>query len=202
MPNLAVVAVDTAGDARNGDIDLFNAAGRVNVVIDIEGWFQLTYPSGISGTVSDTQTPAQPIADATVTYTGIDGTLEAAARQLPRRRLPVVECAPGHLHGRRGPRRDSHRQQQQTLTVTPSAIATANLVLTATSSISGGVFDTQTPAQAVAGATVTYAAPPATRRPAPRQRIPTETTRSAESHPVRRRSPATIGRTPRRLRRR
>ncbi len=43
------------------------------------------------------------------------------------------------------------------MTVTTNTVATANVSLTATSSISGGVFDTQTPAQPVAGATVTYA---------------------------------------------
>ncbi len=40
LPNLAVVQIDTTGDAHDGDVDLFNAAGDVNAVIDIEGWFQ------------------------------------------------------------------------------------------------------------------------------------------------------------------
>ncbi|MFZ0180685.1 MAG: carboxypeptidase-like regulatory domain-containing protein [Candidatus Dormiibacterota bacterium] len=74
LPNLAVVQVDTTGDARNGDVDLFNAAGVVNAAIDIEGWFQLTYTSGIDGTVMDSRTPAQPVQGATVAYTGILGT--------------------------------------------------------------------------------------------------------------------------------
>jgi len=39
LPNLAVVQLDTT-DSRIGDVDLFNAAGSVNAVIDIEGWFQ------------------------------------------------------------------------------------------------------------------------------------------------------------------
>ena len=39
LPNLAVVQLDTV-DSRIGDVDLFNAAGSVNAVIDIEGWFQ------------------------------------------------------------------------------------------------------------------------------------------------------------------
>ena len=79
VPNLAVVSVDTSGDARNGDVDLFNAAGKVNALLDVEGWFQLTYASGISGIVSDTQTPAQPIENATVTYTGTNGTRGSGA---------------------------------------------------------------------------------------------------------------------------
>ena len=74
LPNLAVVQVDTTGDARNGDVDLFNAAGIVNAAIDIEGWFQLTYTSGIDGTVMDSRTPAQPVQGATVAYAGILGT--------------------------------------------------------------------------------------------------------------------------------
>jgi hypothetical protein len=40
LPNLAVVQIDTTGDSHDGDIDLFNAAGAVNAVIDVEGWFQ------------------------------------------------------------------------------------------------------------------------------------------------------------------
>jgi hypothetical protein len=40
LPNLAVVQIDTTGDSHNGDVDLFNAAGNANAVIDIEGWFQ------------------------------------------------------------------------------------------------------------------------------------------------------------------
>jgi Carboxypeptidase regulatory-like domain len=73
LPNLAVVQVDTTGDLRNGDVDLFNAAGIVNAAIDIEGWFQLTYTSGIDGTVMDSRAPAQPVEGATVAYTGTLG---------------------------------------------------------------------------------------------------------------------------------
>jgi hypothetical protein len=40
LPNLAVVSLDASGDATVGDMDLYNSAGSVNVVIDIEGWFQ------------------------------------------------------------------------------------------------------------------------------------------------------------------
>jgi hypothetical protein len=39
-PNLAVVELDTTGDAHDGDISLYNSAGSVNAIIDIEGWFQ------------------------------------------------------------------------------------------------------------------------------------------------------------------
>jgi hypothetical protein len=38
LSNSAVVQLDTS-DSRVGDVDLFNAAGSVNAVIDIEGWF-------------------------------------------------------------------------------------------------------------------------------------------------------------------
>jgi hypothetical protein len=40
LPNLAVVELDTTGDAHDGDIYLYNSAGSVNAIIDIEGWFQ------------------------------------------------------------------------------------------------------------------------------------------------------------------
>jgi hypothetical protein len=40
LPNLTVVQIDTAAGADQGDVDLYNAAGSVNAVIDIEGWFQ------------------------------------------------------------------------------------------------------------------------------------------------------------------
>jgi hypothetical protein len=34
------VQIDTVAGADQGDVDLYNAAGSVNAVIDIEGWFQ------------------------------------------------------------------------------------------------------------------------------------------------------------------
>jgi len=41
LPNLAVVEVDTvAADPNDGKVFLYNSAGSVNAVIDIEGWFQ------------------------------------------------------------------------------------------------------------------------------------------------------------------
>jgi len=40
LPNLAVVQLDTTGDAHDGEIYLYNSAGSVNAIIDIEGWFQ------------------------------------------------------------------------------------------------------------------------------------------------------------------
>jgi hypothetical protein len=40
LPNLAVVQLDTTGDANDGDVYLYNSAGSVNAIIDIEGWFQ------------------------------------------------------------------------------------------------------------------------------------------------------------------
>jgi len=39
LPNLALVQLDTT-DSHVGDVNVFNAAGSVNVVIDVEGWFQ------------------------------------------------------------------------------------------------------------------------------------------------------------------
>jgi hypothetical protein len=40
LPNLVVVQLDPVAGADQGDVDLFNAAGSVNAVVDIEGWFQ------------------------------------------------------------------------------------------------------------------------------------------------------------------
>ena len=40
LPNLVVVQVDTVAGAGDGDVDMFNAAGSVNALVDIEGWFQ------------------------------------------------------------------------------------------------------------------------------------------------------------------
>jgi hypothetical protein len=40
LPNLVVVQLDPNAGADDGHVDLFNAAGIVNAVIDVEGWFQ------------------------------------------------------------------------------------------------------------------------------------------------------------------
>jgi hypothetical protein len=40
LPNLVVVQLDTTGDANDGKVSLYNGAGSVNAIIDIEGWFQ------------------------------------------------------------------------------------------------------------------------------------------------------------------
>ena len=41
VPNLAVVEVDTVpSNANDGNVYLFNGAGSVNAIIDLEGWFQ------------------------------------------------------------------------------------------------------------------------------------------------------------------
>ena len=40
LPNLTVVQLDPVVGADLGDVDLYNAAGSANAVIDIEGWFQ------------------------------------------------------------------------------------------------------------------------------------------------------------------
>jgi hypothetical protein len=41
VPNLAVVEVDTLpADAHDGDFWLYNGAGSVNAILDLEGWFQ------------------------------------------------------------------------------------------------------------------------------------------------------------------
>lgn len=41
LPNLAVVEIDTVpADPNDGEVYLYNSAGSVNAVIDIEGWFQ------------------------------------------------------------------------------------------------------------------------------------------------------------------
>lgn len=38
--NLIVVQLDTTAGAKDGFMELFNAAGSVNAAVDIEGWFQ------------------------------------------------------------------------------------------------------------------------------------------------------------------
>jgi hypothetical protein len=40
LPNLVVVQLDTTAGADDGCIDILNAVGAVNAIIDIEGWFQ------------------------------------------------------------------------------------------------------------------------------------------------------------------
>jgi hypothetical protein len=41
VPNLVVVEVDTvSGNAKDGDVYLYNGAGSVNAILDLEGWFQ------------------------------------------------------------------------------------------------------------------------------------------------------------------
>jgi IPT/TIG domain len=41
LPNLAVVEVDTvASNSNDGDVFLYNGAGSVNAILDLEGWFQ------------------------------------------------------------------------------------------------------------------------------------------------------------------
>ena len=40
LPNLVVVQLDPVPGAEQGDVVLVNAAGSVNAVVDIEGWFQ------------------------------------------------------------------------------------------------------------------------------------------------------------------
>jgi hypothetical protein len=40
-PNLAVVEVDTvAANVHDGDVYLYNGAGSINAILDLEGWFQ------------------------------------------------------------------------------------------------------------------------------------------------------------------
>jgi len=34
------VELDTTADAHDGEVYLYNSAGSVNAIIDIEGWFQ------------------------------------------------------------------------------------------------------------------------------------------------------------------
>ena len=42
-PNLVVVQLATTG-GHAGDVDLFNAAGSINAILDVAGWFQLPPP--------------------------------------------------------------------------------------------------------------------------------------------------------------
>jgi protocatechuate 3,4-dioxygenase beta subunit len=156
LANLAVVQVDATGDSHNGDVDLFNAAGTVNAVIDIEGWFQVTFASGISGTVSDTQTPPQPVVGAAVSYSGTNGTAGAGTTTTGTGGSYTFNgVAPGTYSV--AVTDDGYMAASaQTVTVIADSMAMANLTLTAISGISGSVSDTQTPAQPTVGATVTY----------------------------------------------
>lgn len=40
LPNLIVVQVSTTAGANDGAIDIMNASGSINAIVDVEGWFQ------------------------------------------------------------------------------------------------------------------------------------------------------------------
>jgi hypothetical protein len=40
LPNLAVVELGVTGNARAGEVNLYNSVGSVNAIVDLEGWFQ------------------------------------------------------------------------------------------------------------------------------------------------------------------
>jgi len=121
--------------------------------------FTMTATSGISGTVTDSVTHAA-IVTATVSYSGTGGTTGSGSTTainsstgaytlsgVPPGTYTVTASAPGYAS-----------QSLTSVSVTAGNTATANfaLVATNTGSISGAVSDSQTPAQPVSGASITY----------------------------------------------
>jgi hypothetical protein len=108
----------------------------------------------ITGTVMDTETPAEPIANASVSYTssagtvststGADGTYSFTGVDVGT--YAVTASAPGFP-----------AQSNPSVIVAADSTVTASFTLTASSGISGTVIDTEKPAQGVSGATVSYA---------------------------------------------
>jgi hypothetical protein len=124
---------------------------------DLTGAFGTAPTTGsISGTVMDTESPAQPVTGASVTYTGTGGTTGTGTTAanasgaytfsgVPRGTYSVSVTEPGYT-----------TPLAQNVTVTGGTTATANFVMAANSSISGTVSDTESPAEPVNGATVSY----------------------------------------------
>jgi protocatechuate 3,4-dioxygenase beta subunit len=117
----------------------------------------LAATSGIGGTVSDTQAPAQPVSGASVSYTGTGGTAGSGTT--------TANSSGGYTFSGVSPGTYSvaatatgfTSPSAQPVTVASGGTATANLTLTATSGISGAVNDSQATPQPISGASVHYA---------------------------------------------
>ena len=120
---------------------------------DLSGALGLATVGAISGTVIDSQTPAQPVSGATVSYTGTKGSGAITTTSTGGYTLSGV--APG-TYTVTSTDTGFTSPTGQTVIVTAGTTATANFILTATSGISGAVSDSQTTPQPVGGATVQY----------------------------------------------
>ena len=116
--------------------------------------FVMPAASGISGMVSDTEKPAQPVAGATVVYSGTGGsgnTLTASNGAYMLSGVPPGNYSVSVT--------DNGFTTPAPAAVTVSANQTdsgVNFIVTANSQLSGAVTDSQTPPQLLGGATVQY----------------------------------------------
>src|ERR1019366_157448 len=108
------------------------------------------------GMVSDTQTPAQPILDANVTYAGTNGTTGSGTTSTVTGGAYTFDSVPPGTYTVDATATGFTSPAPQTVTVTASTVTTANVTLTAASGISGKVMDTETVSQPLFDATVTY----------------------------------------------
>jgi Carboxypeptidase regulatory-like domain len=108
----------------------------------------------ISGAVSDSQTPAQPVSAATVSYTGTGGTTGSGSTTTSTSGGYTFNGVPPGTYSVTASHTGFTTPAAQPVTVTAGTSATANFTMTATSGISGTVTD-QTSAP-VNGATVSY----------------------------------------------
>ena len=116
----------------------------------------LTATSGISGAVSDSQTPAMPVTGASVYYAGTDGTTGSGTRSTDSTGSYTFSGVPPGTYSVTASATGFTSPAAQLISVTTGVTATVNFTMTATSGISGTVTDSETPAQAVSGATVAY----------------------------------------------
>jgi protocatechuate 3,4-dioxygenase beta subunit len=118
--------------------------------------FTLTATSGISGAVSDSQATPQPIGGATVQYTGTGSSTGSGTTTTNTSGGYSFNGAPPGTYTVTASHTGYTSPAAQPVSVTTGVMATANITLAATSGISGTVSDSETPAQPVSGATVTY----------------------------------------------
>jgi hypothetical protein len=146
-----------------------SATGHVNQVITgikvtagsnaIENFSLAPNTGGISGTVFDTQNPAHAVVGATVTYSGTNGTKGTTTTTTGGAfSFTGVTAGSGYTVSTADtPNYVTTSGSSATVSVT-AGTTTKNVALTLAGSggISGTVFDTQTPSNAIVGATVMY----------------------------------------------
>ncbi|MHB8490301.1 MAG: carboxypeptidase regulatory-like domain-containing protein [Candidatus Dormibacteria bacterium] len=132
-----------------GVADLGNSANSVNG--DLTGAFGTPPSGGIAGNVVDTETPAQPVSGATVSYTGSNGTGSTTTNSSGNYAFSGVAAGSYTVsvtdNGFTSP-------SSQGVGVT-NATVTANFTMTANSGIGGTL--TNSDGSGIAGVTVTYA---------------------------------------------